>query len=189
MRIIAGEFRGRKLLGPESDQTTRPITDRAKQSLFDVITPLLDGAVIYDCFCGTGSMGLESLSRGAKFSVFFDRDRSAIKRLGENIETLGVKDRSRVVAGDIFKWFERSKGPPAEAGLADLVFLDPPYRLVTEQSGAIQKLFASIQAHHLSVDGRIIFRHDTPELLVPDGFTRYDQRTYGNMTIDLLKRS
>ena len=70
MRIIAGEFRGRKLLGPETD-VTRPITDRVKQSLFDILTPYLPQARVYDCFAGTGSMGLECLSRGAKHVTFF----------------------------------------------------------------------------------------------------------------------
>jgi 16S rRNA (guanine966-N2)-methyltransferase len=58
MRIIAGQFRSRLLLPPENDQTTRPITDRVKQSLFDIHTPLLEEAIVYDCFAGTGSMGL-----------------------------------------------------------------------------------------------------------------------------------
>ena len=66
MRIIAGEFGGRKLLPPVGE-VTRPITDRAKQSLFDILTPLIEGARVYDCFAGTGSMGLECLSRGAAY--------------------------------------------------------------------------------------------------------------------------
>src|SRR3954464_9310084 len=104
MRIIAGEFRGRKLLPPEGT-TTRPVTDRVKQSLFDILSPLLPGARVYDCFAGTGSMGLESLSRGAERAAFFEKDPSALKRLRQNIETLGVTDRSIVIAGDLFKWF------------------------------------------------------------------------------------
>src|SRR3954471_19171067 len=102
MRIIAGEFRGRKLLAPESD-TTRPITDRAKQSLFDVLAPQIPDAVVFDCFAGTGSMGLECLSRGASRVLFFERDRSAVTRLRSNIQALGVIERSTIVAGDIFK--------------------------------------------------------------------------------------
>src|SRR5438874_2508970 len=97
MRIIAGEFRGRTILPPTGD-TTRPITDRAKQSLFDILTPLLPGAVVYDCFAGTGSMGLESLSRGASRTLFFEADRSAVMLLKKNIDSLGVGDRSQVVA-------------------------------------------------------------------------------------------
>src|SRR5918997_2078096 len=98
MRIIAGEFRGRKLLPPGGD-VTRPVTDRVKQSLFDILTPLLDNAIVYDCFAGTGSMGLECLSRGARRAVFFEADRSAMERLRKNIATLGVADRATVRAG------------------------------------------------------------------------------------------
>ncbi|MDB5305247.1 MAG: rsmD, partial [Phycisphaerales bacterium] len=79
MRIISGEFRGRKLLPPEGD-VTRPITDRVKQSLFDILTPLLPDARVYDCFAGTGSMGLESLSRGAAHATFFEADRGGLTR-------------------------------------------------------------------------------------------------------------
>src|SRR3954465_11870306 len=99
MRIIAGEFRGRRLLPPEG-LTTRPITDRVKQSLFDILTPLLPDARVYDCFAGTGSMGLECLSRGAAEAVFFEADRSAVARLRKNIAALGVEGRSQIVPSD-----------------------------------------------------------------------------------------
>src|SRR3954452_2704479 len=121
MRIIAGEFRGRKLLPPEG-MTTRPVTDRVKQSLFDILTPLLPDARVYDCFAGTGSMGLECLSRGAASAVFFEADRSAVGRLRRNISTLGVDDRSQVVPTDLFRWFPAA---PVPTRPADLIFLDP----------------------------------------------------------------
>src|SRR4051795_11956036 len=111
MRIIAGQFRSRVILPPEDDSTTRPITDRVKQSLFDVVTPLLDDAHVYDCFAGTGSMGLESLSRGARHAIFFETDRSALQRLKKNIATLGVEKASTVIAGDIFRHFEAVPRP------------------------------------------------------------------------------
>src|SRR6476646_5480100 len=98
MRIISGEFRGRKLLPPEGD-VTRPITDRVKQSLFDILTPLIPDAVVYDCFAGTGSMGLECLSRGSAAVTFFEADRSAIARLKQNIAAVDAQVRSRVVTG------------------------------------------------------------------------------------------
>jgi len=129
MRIIAGELRGRKLLPPDTD-ATRPITDRVKQSLFDILTPLLSEAMVYDCFAGTGSMGLESLSRGAVHATFFEADRSAIKRLKENIQTLGVADRSTAIGGDIFRWF----ADPKTSGKPTIVFLDPPYRFLVERA-------------------------------------------------------
>ena len=111
MRIIAGEFRGRLLVEPRFD-TTRPITDRAKQSLFDILSPIIEDAIVFDCFCGTGSMGLECLSRGARHVTFFDADRHALAGLKKNIETLHVQSRSKIMAGDIFKLFP----PPLEGG-------------------------------------------------------------------------
>ena len=89
MRIIAGEFRGRQLLAAQSD-VTRPITDRVKQSLFDILSPQIPQAIVYDCFAGTGSMGLECLSRGADRVIFFELDRSAVTLLRKNIQTLEV---------------------------------------------------------------------------------------------------
>ena len=78
MRIIAGEFRGQKLLGPDGD-TTRPVTDRAKQSIFDVLSDRPDDAVVFDCFAGTGSFGLECLSRGARSAIFFESDQRKVE--------------------------------------------------------------------------------------------------------------
>jgi 16S rRNA (guanine966-N2)-methyltransferase len=182
MRIIAGEFRGRRLLGPESD-TTRPITDRVKQSLFDILAPLIPESRIYDCFSGTGSMGLECLSRGAQHATFFEADRSAGQRLRQNIETLQVANRSQVVAGDLFKWMDRSA--PAER--ADLVFLDPPYRFLRERQDDLRKLAANIVARHLRPDGIVIFRHDAQDLLELPSLPCYDRRDYGGMTIELLR--
>src|SRR6266850_7741478 len=100
MRIIAGEFRGRKILPPEGE-VTRPITDRVKQSLFDILSPRIEGTRVYDLFAGTGSMGLECLSRGAAHATFFEADRSALDRLRKNIATLKLQGQSRIFGGDL----------------------------------------------------------------------------------------
>ncbi len=112
MRVIAGEFRGRRLIAPSGD-VTRPITDRVKQSLFDILTPLLPDARVADCFAGTGSMGLECLSRGSAFVEFFETDRSAVERLRQNIKALGVAERCKVRPGDLFSWFKNPANTPA----------------------------------------------------------------------------
>src|SRR4051812_7367952 len=188
MRIIAGEFGGRKLL-PPAGEVTRPITDRAKQSLFDVITPLIAGARVYDCFAGTGSMGLECLSRGAKFATFFEADRPALTRLTQNIMALQVGDRSRVIPGDLFKWFERTNTRPTTAGEigAELVFLDPPYRFLTERPDELLQLALHLTHAHLSPGATIIFRHDVKNKLDLPNLERFDERDYGEMAIELLR--
>ncbi len=188
MRIIAGEFRGRKILPPEGD-VTRPITDRVKQSLFDILTPLLPDATVYDCFAGTGSMGLESLSRGAKQALFFETDRSAVSRLKKNVALLEVPDRSRIIDRDLFRWFADPRNAPQPIDRAQLIFLDPPYRFLRDRPDDLRALAASMVEHHLSAAGTIVFRHDAADTLDLPACVRYDRRTYGNMTIELLRPS
>jgi 16S rRNA (guanine966-N2)-methyltransferase len=184
MRIIAGEFRGRRLLPPEGD-ITRPITDRVKQSLFDILMPLIPDATVYDCFAGTGSMGLECLSRGAAFATFFEADRSAVKRLEKNIATLVVGNRSRLVRGDLFDWFDARADAEKAAG-ADLIFLDPPYRFLRERPDDLRRLATRFAASHLKPGGIVVFRHDAGDQLELPPLTRTDVRTYGGMTLEFL---
>jgi 16S rRNA (guanine966-N2)-methyltransferase len=179
MRIIAGEFRGRKLLGPETE-ITRPVTDRVKQSLFDILSPNLPDAVVYDCFAGTGSMGLECLSRGARQVTFFEADRSAATRLRKNIDTVAAADRATVIGGDLFKWFNSHN-----RGNADLIFLDPPYRFLTDQPESLQKLATQFQGH-LNPAGVVVFRHDIGDSLALPPLQINDLRTYGSMALEFL---
>lgn len=183
MRIIAGEFRGRKLLPPEDDSTTRPITDRVKQSLFDILTPLLADAVVYDLFAGTGSMGLECLSRGAAHASFYEADRSALSRLRQNISALRVEKSATVIPGDLFRAIG-SATPPRQPSL---IFLDPPYRFLREQPQRLQELATNL-ARHAAPGANLIFRHDAADQLALPPFTVYDARDYGGMAIKLMGR-
>jgi 16S rRNA (guanine966-N2)-methyltransferase len=184
MRIIAGEHRGRRLLPPPGD-ATRPITDRAKQSLFDVLAPRIDDAVVYDCFAGTGSMGLESLSRGARHAWFFERDRGALDRLKQNIDALRVAGRSRVVAGNLFRWFADTPAV-ADADRPAIVFLDPPYRFLREHPDALRQLAGHLVDRHLAAGGVVVFRHDLADELELPPLRLSERREYGSMAIDLL---
>jgi 16S rRNA (guanine(966)-N(2))-methyltransferase RsmD len=189
MRIIGGEFGGRKLLPPQSD-ATRPITDRAKQSLFDILTPLIGAeTLVYDCFAGTGSLGLEALSRGAKFCTFFEADRSAVARLSQNIAAVRVEDRSRIVPGDLFKWFHLSTTRPTstEASGADLVFLDPPYRFIRQHADELLQLALHLAHAHLRPGATVVLRHDEKDQIELPRLTRFDTRDYGDMRIELLR--
>jgi 16S rRNA (guanine966-N2)-methyltransferase len=180
VRIIAGVHRGRTLVAPVGD-TTRPITDRAKQSLFDAIAPLIPDATVFDCFCGTGSMGLECLSRGAAHAYFFDADQSALKGLQKNISALRVEAGATVMAGDIFKLIQNAKLPKA-----DLIFFDPPYRFVPERPGDLQT-FARHCADWLSMPTtELIFRHDAADTLALPPWVQGQGRTYGSMAIERL---
>lgn len=182
MRIIAGDFRARKLLGPATN-LTRPVTDRVKQSIFDILTPLLPGAVVYDCFAGTGSMGLECLSRGAARVTFFETDGSAVARLRSNIQTLGVESRSTIIAADLFKHLQNS----TSTAPATLSFLDPPYRFLRERAQDLQQLAIDLSRGHLATGATVAFRHDARDELALLPLHRYDVRTYGRITVEFLR--
>jgi 16S rRNA (guanine966-N2)-methyltransferase len=179
MRIIAGEFRGRKLLPPKTD-ATRPITDRVKQSLFDVLTPYLDGAKVLDLFAGTGSLGLEAISRGAAHATFFEMDRSAASILRRNIDTFSVADRCTVVSADIFACRRFSA--------ASIVFLDPPYRMLNTHKDELRKLAQTLAERAMEGESLLIFRHAAADALDLPPFQRYDERRYGEMVIEFLKK-
>ena len=98
MRIIAGAARGRRLVGPPG-QTTRPMTDRVRESLFSSIAAWLPDGVVLDLYAGTGSMGLEALSRGAKEVTFVEKDRNALDALRKNVDAVGLG--GRIISGDV----------------------------------------------------------------------------------------
>ena len=122
MRVVAGEAGGRFLVAPEGT-TTRPTSDRVRESVFNMLFSLgaTEDSRVLDLYAGSGALGIEALSRGAKSCVFVERDRSAIEAIHENLETLGFEDRATVVQTDVFTWVERND----EA--FDLVLADPPY--------------------------------------------------------------
>lgn len=188
MRIIAGEFRGRIVASPPGE-TTRPITDRVKAALFNILMPRLEGAVVLDLFCGTGSMGLEALSRGSVYAAFAELDRPALAGLDRNIAALRLADRCRVWRGDIL-----AELPGWLAGLdcpADIAFIDPPYAMVREWdwAEAARQLFDPVAAS-LAPDGIAMLR--VPRALaVPQQvgqLTVIRRREYGTMALVFLAR-
>ena len=130
MRIVAGRFRRRQLLSSPGE-TTRPITDRAKVILFDLLQPQLEGQRVADICSGTGSMGLEALSRGAASCVFIEQDHSAYDLLVKNVATVGALEESICWRTNAFLSSFRPKGKPHFLPY-DLVFFDPPYRVASD---------------------------------------------------------
>lgn len=191
MRIIAGEHRGRRLVGPADERTTRPITDRVKEALFDRLTSLglfgdFEAGPVADVFCGTGSMGLEALSRGARRCVFVDRDRAALAGLRENVEAMGVGDRSVVAAGDALSgaWAGRLGGDRAA-----VVFVDPPYALMADAPERVERLLGRVAADALHSEGVVVLR--TPVGATPgeaSGLSRLRSDRYGGMSLHLYER-
>ena len=172
MRIIAGVARSRRLVGPPG-QTTRPMTDRVRESLFSSIAAWIPNSVILDLYAGTGSMGLEALSRGAGAVTFVERDRAALEALRKNIETVGLG--GVVVAGDVDGYLDRASGP------VDVAFVDPPYAVPLPSLVETLERLSSL----LAEDGiAIVHRRSGEEPpAVVAGLTLVDERSFGSAVL------
>ena len=187
MQIMAGQFKGRRLLPPAGGLTTRPITGAVKKSLFSIVSPRLADAVVVDLFSGTGTIGLEALSRGAALCCFAERDAGALSRLRRNIETVGAAERSIVWAGDVRAGLA---GRLRRLGRAvDVAFVDPPYAHSRAWSWAeaAERLFAPL-AGALADDGVVVLRAQA-SVELPDRIAELaprDVRRYGEMQLAFL---
>jgi len=189
MRIIAGEHRGRRLLAPADAATTRPITDRVKTALFDRLASAdrLGGAIVADLFCGTGSMGIECLSRGARHVTFVERDRVARERLTKNLDAIRQADDAKVLAFDALGEGlieQLAQRPPT------LAFVDPPYRMMTQPRDAtrVQRQIARL-AKAMADDGLVVLRieeHVEPPVIEPWGPPTVHK--YGSMLLCFYRR-
>jgi len=170
MRVVAGEFRGRKLVAPEGD-TTRPTTDMVREAMFNSLQSMgiVDGAEVIDLFAGSGALGIEALSRGAAHCTFVEKDRAALTALRANIATLGIGDRATLAQADAVSW---STAPRP----ADLVLIDPPY--------------AFTDWEHLlgAVRGAYVVCEAGKEVAAPPGWTSLRVKRYGRTTVTLLSR-
>jgi 16S rRNA (guanine(966)-N(2))-methyltransferase RsmD len=134
MRVIAGEFRSRRLKSLPG-AATRPTPDRLRETLFDILQARIHGATFADAYAGTGAVGLEALSRGARHAWFLERGRAALDVIRENIAALGLEDRTTVLPGPVLLTLPRQS--------AEIVFLDPPYDLEREYRSALEVLGAA----------------------------------------------
>jgi 16S rRNA (guanine966-N2)-methyltransferase len=190
MRIIAGRKKGMNLLSPKT-MVSRPITDRVKESLFDVLYKydLPENAIVADLFCGVGSMGLEALSRGAKFVTFVDKDWETIQILKKNIAKAGFMHESRVIKGNAFN-IELNIAPDGDR--CSLVFVDPPYaRSKDAQSGSpLSDLLNSLN-EKVTPEGIVIVRTSS-DVTILDNYSTLkaiERRKWGTMNVNFLRNS
>ena len=159
MRIIGGEYRRKKLFSPSEKSPTRPIPDLAKEALFNLLRGHVEGQDCYDGFAGSGSIGLEAISRGARRCVFIERDRAVHQVIAKNIEHLGVQDRAELVRADALGPGALSRCPKP----VHLIFFDPPYPLMTDPEAypRVMKQFARL-IQNLDDTGYAVIRTPWP---------------------------
>ena len=181
LRVISGKAKGRRLNLVPGD-STRPITDRVKESLFNIIREDLPGCMFLDLFAGTGSVGIEALSRGAQKARFLDLHPKAIKTIYQNLETTGLGDQAEVIQMDAFIHLTRK---PDEN--YDYVYIAPPqYKDMWEKAmRALDK-----EPDWLVDDGWVIVQIDPKEYidLELENFSEFDQRKYGSTLLVFYER-
>ena len=169
MRVIAGIAKGRRLVVPEGGRT-RAATDRIRETLFGILTPVLIEREVLDLFAGSGALGIEALSRGAESAVFVERDRAALTALQRNLEATGA--RGEVRRQDVARFLARPEGT------FDLVFCDPPY----DGAPAIAEALAEALPAMTAEEARIVTESDKRNpLLLP--LPLVVERAYGDTRI------
>lgn len=181
MRIISGEFGGRRLKAVPG-QATRPTTDKVKEAIFNMIGPYFSGGRGLDLFAGSGGLGIEAVSRGLDTVTLVDRQYAAIKVINDNVATTKVPERFRIIKANA----ERAIQQFAAAGEKfDLILLDPPYR--AQQIATELALFAEKQL--LAIDATIVCETSS-ETILPEqlaGFQHLRRQTYGTTAITIYQ--
>ncbi|PSQ89586.1 MAG: 16S rRNA (guanine(966)-N(2))-methyltransferase RsmD [Bacteroidetes bacterium QS_8_64_10] len=178
MRIIAGQLKRKSIRAPQG-HLTRPTTDRTRESLFHLVEArlALREAEVLDLFAGTGALGLEAISRGARFVTFVENERRVMQVARDNADTLDVSDQGRFVPGDAVHFLETYNGPPF-----DLIMADPPYDL-----DAMDRL-PDLALPHVREGGLLTLEHDTRIFF--DEHPHLDtSRPYGRTIVSVFRKS
>lgn len=187
MRVISGTARGQTLATVELPHL-RPMLDRVRENLFNIIRFEIEQVQVLDLFSGCGSLGIEALSRGADACVFVESDRRLVEVIEENLEQCGFADRAYVLRDDVFMLPGRP--PPPRHRIAEVVFADPPYEFIDDPNrraelfGALEGMIGSMIA-----PGALLVLHHAPmphALWPTDRMRCYDRRVYGNSQITLF---
>lgn len=180
MRIIGGKYRSR-VLAEFAGESVRPTSDRAKESLFNILALKLYGARVLDLFAGSGSLGLESLSRGAKEVVFNDCAKDSLAILRKNLAALKIPvggEEAKLLNFDFLVCLESVRGQ------FDLIFLDPPYRFDYGEKALLKIAEKGL----LSENGIAVYERDRPFEGEIAGLEKYDERKYGKTYMTFFKR-
>lgn len=180
MRITGGEAKGRLLSSPKG-MDIRPTSDRVREAIFNIIGQDLSGLKVLDLFAGTGSLGLEALSRSAQLAVFIDNAQRSVKIIKKNLASCGYQDSGTILKRDLKKGFPLSH--PVLQQSFDLIFLDPPYR-----QDLITPLLEKVSAKGvLSNESRVVAELYKTERLPPTigNLEMLDSRIYGDTRINI----
>ena len=179
MRIISGSSKGRVLARPKG-QAIRPTSDRVKESIFNILRDELEGKMVLDLFAGTGNLGIEALSRGAKKTIFVEKGRQALRIIQRNLTQFGFEERSEIIPKDA----NRAIGILKQRGESfDLILMDPPY-----EKGLIKRTLMKLDSNPIyHKDSILIIEHDRREILPHTmDWNLFRERQFGDTVISFL---
>jgi len=190
MRVIAGTAGGIPLACPRWDGV-RPTMDQVRAAIFSSLADRVPDARVLDLFAGTGGLGIEALSRGARAATFVERDRRAADCIRKNLGSTRLAERAEVVCSDVATYLERKFGHVTAAEPHDLIFADPPYTTGEQRDDFAAQLLASPSlVRALAADGLFVLekspRH--PVNLETNGWVPIRQKRYGTTEVVFLKR-
>ena len=180
MRVIAGRLRGSIIRAPAGN-AVRPTYDRVRESVFSIIEPAIDGAAVLDLFAGSGSLGIESLSRGSNRATFVEIDRGVLGVVRENVERLGLAEQCRLIGGDALAVLERA----VPGGPFDIAFVDPPY-----SSGLAPRALELLAAErHLADEAIVVVERASSDTLptVVGRLGLFRSKKYGSTAVDFYE--
>jgi len=171
MRIIAGKFRSRQLKSIKG-MALRPTSDKLRETLFNILGGLVVDARFMDLFAGTGAVGIEALSRGAREAIFVEKHPPTAALIKKNLEVLDIRTGARVVASDALKALERlAKEPAASNGVIDILFLDPPYA----EAEAHKTVLAFLGGANLLTENAVVIAEHQRSLDLPETFGKLER--------------
>jgi 16S rRNA (guanine(966)-N(2))-methyltransferase RsmD len=182
MRVIAGDYKGRRLISPEG-RDVRPTIDRVKEAIFSIVNDYVEDAVVLDLFSGSGNLGIEALSRGASFCYFVDLAKKSVELTHKNIEIVGAEGKSKVLLSD----YRRAAAALAGHGKKiDLVLIDAPYNLC--EYDEVLSVFREEGSGLLAEGAVIVLERDRHHggYPLPEGLELLKSRKYGQTEIDII---
>jgi 16S rRNA (guanine(966)-N(2))-methyltransferase RsmD len=180
MRVIAGQFKGRRLKAP-AWEGLRPTSDKLRETLFNILAPRIDGASVFDCFAGTGAVGVEAMSRGAAHVTFIEHDRRAAALIESNLALCGAKQGYTIECGDVASVLGRTRGNEE----CDLILLDPPYDIDPNRLMRVLE----VAAGRVAADGLVVLeRARRSEGGVPGALSRVRDVMSGDSALTLFCR-
>ena len=196
IKIISGEFKGRLLKAPKN---IRPILAQIKKSVFDILTPRLKDCLFLDLYAGSGAVGIEALSRGTKYCVFVEKEKSSLRILSQNVINLNCQDRCYIIKADILKdlyWIEKSEevlNTNFNRNSFDIIFIGAPY---VEKKGedVVLTNFSSptidiiSNSDILSSEGILVVQHSKKEIIQTKKLICFRQQQYGDTIVSFFKK-